>query len=144
MHGPLLRLRNSARPFAASPATPVGFPREVPSELLAAMRPDPAPPAMVAVPTLVSKPIQLDLFYDYRGDLEPEALPEWVSGVAPPDIRLAIDRELRRRGARRGELAKAIGLSPSQTTNILRGRFGTTPMTANALRHLLDVWRSAS
>jgi hypothetical protein len=102
------------------------------------------PPAMAAVPTLLSKPIQLDLFYDYRGDFEPEALPDWDGGVAPPAIRLAIDRELRRRGARRGELAKAIGLSQSQMTNILRGRFGTTPVIANALRRLLGVWRSAA
>jgi hypothetical protein len=54
----------------------------------------------------LSKPIQPDLFYDYPGDVEPEAFPEWDGGVAPPAIRLAIERELRRRRARHDELAK--------------------------------------
>jgi putative DNA primase/helicase len=125
-----------------SAAVPVGSAREVPSEVLAATRPDP-PPAMAAVPTLLSEPMQLDLFYDYPGNFEREALPDWDGGVAPPAIRLAIDRELRRRSARRGDLAKEIGLSRSQTSNILRGRFGTTPATAHLFKRLLDSWKSA-
>jgi hypothetical protein len=125
-----------------SAAVPVGSAREVPNEVLAATRPDP-PPAMAAVPTLLSKPMQLDLFYDYPGNFEREALPDWDGGVAPPAIRLAIDRELRRRSARRGDLAKEIGLSRSQTSNILRGRFGTTPATAHLFKRLLDSWKSA-
>jgi putative DNA primase/helicase len=112
---------SAAVPPGTAAATPVGSLRDVPGEVLAATRPDPMPPAMTAVPLLLSKPIQLDLFYDYRGDFEPEALPDWDGGVPPPAIRLAIDRELRRRGARRGELAKAIGLSQSQMTCITIG-----------------------
>ena len=95
-----------------------------------------------SVPTIVTKPVQLDLFDELRAISEP--LPEWNGGVAPPIIRQAIDRELRRRAARHGDLADAIGLSRSQVTNILRGRFGTGRANANALKRLLGIWSSAA
>jgi hypothetical protein len=97
-----------------------------------------------AVPTLLTKPLQFDLFDDQRLVPEPEPLPEWDGGVAPPAIRLAIERELRRRSARHDELAKVIGLSRSQTTNILRRRFGTSRAIANVLKQLLGLASSAA
>jgi antitoxin component HigA of HigAB toxin-antitoxin module len=99
---------------------------------------------MAAIPTLLAKPLQLDLLDDQRLVPEPEPLPEWDGGVAPPAIRLAIERELRRRGARHQDLARAIGLSRSQTTNILRGRFGTSPVAAKVLRQILGFESSAA
>lgn len=123
----------------ASPsAADAGSHQDVRSHASSATPAEPAQRAMAAVPTLLTKPLQLDLFDDQRLISEPEPLPEWDGGVAPPAIRLAIERELRRRSARHDELAKAIGLSRSQTTNILRGRFGTRPAIANILRQLLD------
>jgi hypothetical protein len=127
-------------PVASPSASDAGSLKDVRSHLSAT----PPQRGMGAVPTLVTKPVQLDLFDDQQLVPEPEPLPEWDGGVAPPAIRLAIDRELRRRSARHGDLAKEIGLSRSQMTNILRGRFGTTPVIANALRRLLGVWRSAA
>jgi hypothetical protein len=96
----------------------------------------------ISAPTIVTRPVQLDLFDEHGAVSEP--LPEWNGGVAPPKIRQAIDRELRRRTARHRDLADAIGLSRSQVTNILRGRFGAAPAKADALKRLLGFWNSAA
>jgi putative DNA primase/helicase len=134
--------------FVASPSemTETASSQAPPAQLGRAAVPPPAAAQKAggSVPVFLTKPIQLDFFTDYRADHEPEPLPEWNGGVAPPIIRQAIVRELRRRGARHEELADAIGLSRAQITNVLRGRFGTAPATANALRRLLGFWRSAA
>jgi putative DNA primase/helicase len=112
---------------------------------LAAVPPLPAAEkAGGSVPVILTKPIQLDFFTDYLAGYEQEPLPEWNGGVAPPPIRQAIVRELRRRGARHEDLADVVGLSRSQITNVLRGRFGTALANADALKRLLGFWSSAA
>jgi transcriptional regulator with XRE-family HTH domain len=51
---------------------------------------------------------------------------------------------MRDRGVRHRDLAEAIGLSRPQLTNILRGRFGTTPARVEALTRILEVWACAA
>jgi len=128
----------------ASPsATAAGSLQEFPTRPGLAGGPTSAPTQNggTALSSILTKPVQLDLF---GGVSESEPLPEWNGGVAPPIIRRAIARELRRRGARHEDLADAIGLSRSQVTNVLRGRFGTAQANAAALTRLLGFWSSAA
>jgi hypothetical protein len=120
------------------------------TELFAEERPCPttaAPakkyPAPAAPPSLFDQPAQFELFFDICLQSERDRLPEWTGGIAPPPIRQAMQRELWRRGNRHRDLAGAVGLSRPQVTNLLRGRFGTTPANADALKLLLDMWRAA-
>jgi transcriptional regulator with XRE-family HTH domain len=44
---------------------------------------------------------------------------------------------MRRRGLRHADLARRIGISPSQFGNILRGRYGTSSKVAAHIREFL-------
>lgn len=129
--------------FVASPSASLP---EFPTRpwLASGAPPEAAHKANAAVLSVLTKPVQLDLFDDYRAASEQGPLPEWNCGVAPPIIRQAITRELRRRGARHEDLADAMGLSRSQVTNVLRGRFGTAQANVTALKRLLGFWSSAA
>ncbi len=55
----------------------------------------------------------------------------WHRGIAPPSVRRAVDHEIRRRGMLRVDLARRLGVSKQQLTNVLHGRFGASPALAN-------------
>lgn len=87
-------------------------------------------------PSRVSR--QLDLFL---GDQLPfsrlELLGEfsnWSGGPAPLSIRAAIVHEMRARGLTQDSVARQVGISRPQLTNVLRAVFGTSPKVAAKLK----------
>ena len=93
---------------------------------------------------LQRKHLQLDLFPDLRPNLDEDELTAWTNGAPPRLIRQTLSREMRDRGVRHRDLAEAIGLSRPQLTNVLRGRFGTTPAKVEALKRILEFWTCAA
>lgn len=61
----------------------------------------------------------------------------WSCGVAPPSVRAALKREIKRRGLRQADVAARAGLSRPQMANILGGRFGASPDVADRIRDFL-------
>ncbi len=82
--------------------------------------------AFVVVP--VGSP---DLF---GGRPVPEALLSWSGGAAPVEARRFLRDELRDRHLRGADLARTVHISRPQLVNLLKGRFGTTPRVAEALK----------
>jgi putative DNA primase/helicase len=130
----------SSAPVPEAPVDPVFREEHLPPASAAVAT---EPTAETVAAAVFNPPIQLDLFFDARSQVELDPLPEWTGGIAPPPIRQAILRELRRRGGLHRDLAGAVGLSRPQMTNLLRGRFGTTSANADALKLLLVGWRAA-
>ncbi len=64
----------------------------------------------------------------------PGGLGSWSSGKAPEEIRHFLRDEMRDRNLSGADLAREIGISRPQLVNVLRGRFGTTPRVAEALK----------
>jgi hypothetical protein len=75
-----------------------------------------------------------------QGDLfpSPVSVPvsdlAWSDGRVPPSVRRAVRHELRRQEIRQDDLARRIGISRSQLTNALSGRFGLGPAPAGRLK----------
>jgi antitoxin component HigA of HigAB toxin-antitoxin module len=61
----------------------------------------------------------------------------WGGGVAPDPVRVALRHEIEARGLTQERLAREVGLSRPQLTNLLVGRFGTSPEVASRLRAFL-------
>jgi hypothetical protein len=61
----------------------------------------------------------------------------WSGGVAPEPVRTALRHEIEARGLTQERLAREIGLSRPQLTNLLVGRFGTSPEVASRLKTFL-------
>ena len=77
---------------------------------------------------------QLDLFEGSSCASVPlKELDGWRRGFSPPSVRRAIDHEIRRRGILRVDLARRLGVSKQQLTNVLHGRFGASDMLARGL-----------
>ena len=94
------------------------------------------PPSLFPLPLLLlppENPDQLDLFGQPSVSVPFHEVHAWTGGIAPGSIRKAVRHELRRRGVRQGDLASRIGVSRSQLTNILDGRFGAGPAPAGRL-----------
>ena len=70
----------------------------------------------------------------FGGRPVPEGFESWSSGVAPADVRRFLRDEMRDRRLRGLDLAREIEISRPQLVNVLRGRFGTTPRIAKALK----------
>ena len=70
----------------------------------------------------------------FGGRAVPEGLGSWSSGIAPENIRHFLRDEMRDRNLSGADLAREIGISRPQLVNVLRGRFGTTPRVAEALK----------
>ena len=70
----------------------------------------------------------------FGGRAVPEGMGSWSSGVAPEKIRHFLRDEMRDRNLSGADLAREIGISRPQLVNVLRGRFGTTPRVAEALK----------
>jgi len=85
-----------------------------------------APGLVVVVPVGGS-----DLF---GGRPVPERFGSWSSGTAPVDVRRFLRDEMRDRHVHGADLARRIKISRPQLVNVLRGRFGTTPRIAKALK----------
>ena len=95
------------------------------------------PPSLFPLPLLLlppENPDQLDLFGQPSVSVPFHEVHAWTGGIAPGSIRKAVRHELRRRGVRQGDLASRIGVSRSQLTNILDGRFGAGPEAAKGLK----------
>ena len=86
------------------------------------------PPGLVVVLPVGRTP---DLF---GGRPVPVSLGTWVGGSAPLEVRRFLRDELRDRQVRGADLARKLRISRSQLVNVLRGRFGTTPRVAEALK----------
>lgn len=61
----------------------------------------------------------------------------WSGGFAPPSVRDAVRREVKRRGLTLDEAAARIEVSRPQLSNILLGRFGASSDTAERVRGFL-------
>jgi hypothetical protein len=61
----------------------------------------------------------------------------WRGGLAPAGIPRAVRHELQRRSLRHADLADRVGVSGSQFSNILRGRFGASSAVAQGIRDFL-------
>jgi AraC-like DNA-binding protein len=61
----------------------------------------------------------------------------WGGGVAPEPVRTALRHEIEARGLTQERLAREVGLSRPQLTNLLVGRFGTSPEVASRLKAFL-------
>lgn len=86
--------------------------------------------AVIVLPSPCRRPVQPDLF----GPLSHwTALEQPAAGHLSPDLREAVEYILRGYGMTHADLARMIDLSRSQTTNVLRGRFGTTESHAARL-----------
>jgi len=70
----------------------------------------------------------------FGGRPVPEGFGSWSSGIAPADVRRFLRDEMRDRHVHGADLAREIEISRSQLVNVLRGRFGTTPRIAKALK----------
>ncbi len=70
----------------------------------------------------------------FGGRVVPEGLGSWSSGIAPEKIRHFLRDEMRDRNLSGADLAREIGISRPQLVNVLRGRFGTSPRVAEALK----------
>ena len=86
------------------------------------------PPSVVVVLPCVGLS---DLF---GGRPVPRSLMSWSSGVAAPEVRRFLRDEVRERQIRGADLARELKVSRPQLVNVLRGRFGTTPRVAYALK----------
>ncbi len=58
----------------------------------------------------------------------------WAEGRVPLSVCRAVRHELRRQEIRQDDLARRIGISRSQLTNALNGRFGLGPAAAGRLK----------
>lgn len=74
---------------------------------------------------------QLDLF---GGRSVPDSFLSWSGGIASPASRRFLRDELRERQIRGSDLARELRISRPQLVNVLKGRYGTTPRVANALK----------
>ena len=91
-----------------------------------------APGLVVVVVVVVVVPVGgSDLF---GGRAVPKGLGSWSSGIAPENIRHFLRDEMRDRNLSGADLAREIEISRPQLVNVLRGRFGTTPRIAEALK----------
>ncbi len=70
----------------------------------------------------------------FGGRPVPERFGSWCSGIAPDDVRRFLRDEMRDRHVHGADLAREIKISRPQLVNVLRGRFGTTPRIAKALK----------
>ncbi len=70
----------------------------------------------------------------FGGRPVPERFGFWSSGIAPVDVRRFLRDEMRDRYVNGADLAREIKISRPQLVNVLRGRFGTTPRVAEALK----------
>jgi antitoxin component HigA of HigAB toxin-antitoxin module len=61
----------------------------------------------------------------------------WGGGIAPEPVRTALRHEIEARGLTQERLAREVGLSRPQLTNLLVGRFGTSPEVASRLKAFL-------
>jgi hypothetical protein len=61
----------------------------------------------------------------------------WGGGIAPEPVRVTLRHEIGARGLTQERLAREIGLSRPQLTNLLVGRFGTSPEVASRLKTFL-------
>jgi hypothetical protein len=61
----------------------------------------------------------------------------WGGGVAPEPVRVALRHEIEARGLTQERLAREVGLSRPQLTNLLVGRFGTSPEVVSRLKAFL-------
>jgi hypothetical protein len=77
-------------------------------------------------------------------EVSTSSLTAWADGVAPEPVRLALRHEIAARGITQGCLAREIGLSRPQLTNVLRGRFGASPQVAARLKAFLLAEHSMS
>jgi DNA-binding XRE family transcriptional regulator len=64
-------------------------------------------------------------------------LERWGKGVPSETTRAALRHELQARGLTQDRLARQVGLSRPQLTNLLRGRVGTSPEAAARLKAFL-------
>jgi hypothetical protein len=113
--------------------------------------PPPAPPKPAYAPTPAEveqvrahaerrrarPPAQPDLFEAGSPAIDGADLGGWSRGLAPPSVVRGVRHELRRRGLRRDDLARRIGLSRAQLGNGLRGRFGLGPAAVAGLKAFL-------
>lgn len=94
--------------------------------------PFPCPVPLLVLPP--ENPNQLDFFGRPSISIPFNEVHGFRSGVAPAGVRKAARHELRRRNIRQDDLANRIGISRSQLTNILDGRFGAGPKAARGIR----------
>ena len=109
--------------------------------------PSPLPPPHVAVgrdetsssrPPSPRRPLQLDLFgYSDAPPVNDDELRSWSAGVMPGSLQRAAVFHMHRLGVRHADMAAQVGLSRPQLTNVLHGRFGTTPVAADRLKSFI-------
>jgi transcriptional regulator with XRE-family HTH domain len=78
-------------------------------------------------------PAQSDLFRSGGFSIALKELHGWSQGRVPPSIRSALDYEIRRRGILQVQLARRLGVSKQQLTNVLHGRSGASAALASGL-----------
>ena len=61
-------------------------------------------------------------------------LVSWHGGQLPPGLRAGVVHEMKRRNMRQDEIARRVGLSRPQFTNVLQGRFGIGAQAAEKLK----------
>ncbi len=90
-------------------------------------------------------PAQLDLFgWSSSFSVPVREIEGWHRGVAPPYVRRAINHEIRRREMLRIDLARRLGVSKQQLTNVLNGRFGAGLALAGSLARFIEEGAQAS
>jgi Helix-turn-helix domain len=80
---------------------------------------------------------QRDFFGGDRLAIPASDVLEWRGGIAPPGVRTALHHEKRRRGLRQSDVARLVGLSRPQLSNLQQGRFGASPEAAARIREFL-------
>jgi hypothetical protein len=80
---------------------------------------------------------QRDFFGGDRLAVPASDVLEWRGGIAPPGVRTALHHEKRRRGLRQSDVARLVGLSRPQLSNLQHGRFGASPEAAARIRDFL-------
>lgn len=76
--------------------------------------------------------VQTDLFGP--PPVNPAVLSSWRGGVMPADLRHAAAYVLRSTGVGHAALARRVGISRPQITNVIHGRFGASPVVADRLK----------
>lgn len=95
--------------------------------------PEPAPVRLALANPMVPEPVQLTMFDD-----RPVArLADYAGGVMSAAVAHEVEWRRRKLGMTQNGLAGAIGLSRSQVTNALHGRFGLSEWAAARLRDFL-------
>jgi len=80
---------------------------------------------------------QRDFFGGDRIEVLASDILEWQGGIAPIGVQQALRHEINRLGLRQHKLAGLLHVSPSQLSNLQRGRYGASAELAERIRNFL-------